>query len=47
MVRELQNREPERYAKMLASLEAGNVEATVIALAEYAATGYPEWYGDK
>jgi hypothetical protein len=46
-VNELREREPERYAKMLDSLDAGRIEETVIALSVYCAAGYPIWYGGQ
>lgn len=46
-VRELRDREPERYERLLASLEAGRLEETVIALSKYCEDGYPLWYGNN
>lgn len=46
-VRELRDREPERFAKMLESLEAGRIEDTVIALSQFCSEGYPVWYGKQ
>lgn len=46
-VSELREREPERFAKMLDSLDAGRVTDVVKALAAYCAAGYPLWYGKK
>lgn len=46
-VSELMTREPERFARLLDSIDAGRVADVTEALISYCRDGYPIWYGEK